>query len=159
MLTMLAVLLIGGPAANPESPRGLAKLAIVQGSLEVSGSPQAPKAGDELDAGAAIKTAAGARAAVDFPDGSELRIHENTEVSIEGPRKIDLKRGRIFVKVVKAGAPFEINSPHVQVTSNLSLVDLEFTPRVPNGAPAGTIVRVLEGTAKAISPKFNTLLF
>ena len=159
MLALLAALLIGGPDAPPESPRGLAKLAILQGTIEVSGAAQAPKAGDDLDAGATIKTAAGSRATVDFPDGCELRINEKTVVSIEGPRKIDLKEGRIFVKVVKTGPNFEINSPHVPVFSNQSLVDIVFVPRVPNGAPASTLVRVLEGTAKATSPKFSTVLF
>jgi hypothetical protein len=159
MLALLAALLISGPAADPEFPRGLAKLAVVQGPIELSGAPQAPKVGDEVDAGATINTHAGSRATFDFPDGSELRINENTEVSIEGPRKIALKHGRIFIKIVKAGPPFEINTEHVPVSSSQSLVDIEFTPRVPNGAPAATFVRVLEGTAKASSKKFSTNLF
>ncbi|HLY72640.1 MAG TPA: FecR family protein, partial [Planctomycetota bacterium] len=149
MLVLLVALLAGASTVDSGSPGAVAKLAILQGPIELSGATQAPKAGDDVDAGVTIKTPAGSRASFDFPDGCELRVNENTEVSIEGPKKIDLKLGRIFVKIVKAGARFDINTEHVQISSNQSLLDIEFKPRVPNGPPAGTFIRVLEGTAKA----------
>jgi hypothetical protein len=157
MLTLVAALVAIGAAADPETPRDLAKLAIVQGPIDVGGA--APKVGDPVDAGAVIKTPAGSRAVYDFPDGTELRINENTELSVEGPRKISLKQGKVFMKVVKSGANFEIHTPHMPVVVGQALLEVEFIPRVPNGDPAHTYVRVLDGTAKATTPKFNTNVF
>jgi len=91
-------------------------------------------------------------------DGSELRVNENTSVSIDGPRKVDLKSGRIFVKIVRAGPPFEINTEHVPVFIDQALADIEFTQRVPNGPPAATTIRVLDGSAKTTSKKFKATI-
>lgn len=160
MLGLLAALLLGAPGGgDPDASRGLAKIAILQGSLEITGAPQAPKVGDEVDAGAAIKTSAGGRATLDYADGSELRIAENTEVVVEGPRKVDLKKGKVFVKVVKTGMRFEIASESSPVLMEGGLVEVEYVPKVPNEEPAHTYVRVLDGMAKATSKKFSASVY
>jgi hypothetical protein len=156
MLGLLAALLIGAPAGgDPETSRGLAKIAILQGTMEISGAPQAPKVGDEVDAGATIKTPAGGRATLDYADGSELRINENSEVVIEGPRKVDLKKGKILLKVAKTGTRFEIVSEYAPVFTEGGIVEVQFVPKVPNEEPAHTYIRVLEGMSRATSKKFN----
>lgn len=159
MLALLAAILIGGPAADPGSPEAVGKIAVLQGPVEVTPAPAMPlKAGDPIDAGATLKTPAGSRVAVDFPDGTEVRVNENTELLFEGPRKLDLKQGRVFLKTVKGPAKFEVNTMHIPVTMDQALVEVEFRPRVPNGDPAFTFVRVLEGTARASSKRFNAVI-
>ncbi|MBV8879114.1 MAG: FecR domain-containing protein [Planctomycetaceae bacterium] len=157
MLALLAALLIGAPAADAGSPAGPAKLAIAQGSVEGPAMPL--KVGDDVEAGAPIKTAAGVRATFDFPDGSELRVNENTELSIDGPRKVTLKQGHVFAKIGKGAGVFEVATPQMKALSNQGLLDVEFIPRVPNGAPAQTFFRVLDGTAKCSGPKFTANVF
>jgi len=156
MLALLAALLIGEDSARTAG--GPATLAILQGTIETSvgGTATPPiKPGDSVDAGTLIKTNAGSRATFVMADGSELRINENTSVSIEGPRKFDLKFGRIFVKIVQTTPPFEINTEHVPIFINQALADIEFSQRVPNGAPAATTIRVVEGSANTTSKKFK----
>jgi len=159
MLALFAALLIGGPAADPEPARGSAKLAIVQGPIEISPAAAAPKAGDEIEVGVTIKTPAGSRATFDFADGTELRVNENTELVLEGPRMIDLKKGRILLKVVKAGGKFDVHNEYVGSSANQALMEIEYQPRIPNGEPAHTYFRVLEGTARTTSKKFNANVF
>jgi hypothetical protein len=159
MLALLAALLLAGPNVDPESPRGLAKLAIQQGPIEISGAPAAPKAGDEVDAGAAISTPPGSRATFDFPDGSELRISEKTEIVLDSPRKITLKKGKVYVKVARGSARFEVASEHAPVLMEQGAMEVEFVPKVPNEEPAHTYIKVLEGMAQASSKKFSAKVF
>lgn len=159
MLALLAALLLAGPDLDPESPRGLARVAILQGPLEIAGAPQAPKVGDEVDAGAAISTPAGSRATIDFPDGSELRISEKTEIVLESQRKVTLKKGKIYVKVVRGAARFELASENAPVFTEQGAVEIELVPKIPNEEPAHTYIKVLEGMALATSKKFNAKVF
>src|SRR5579862_589632 len=158
MLALLAALVTAGAAGDPEASRGLAKLAVIQGPIEVAGAAQAPKAGDDVDAGGTIKTPAGSRASLDFADGSELRISENTEVTVVGPRKVDLKKGKVFLKIVKGPERFEIASEHMPVFADVGLIEVEVVPKVPNEEPARTFIRVLEGVAKVASKKFTAVV-
>ncbi|HZE99196.1 MAG TPA: FecR domain-containing protein, partial [Planctomycetota bacterium] len=163
MLTLLAALLIGVPADGSESPRGVAKLAILQGMLEgkagENGEYKAFKAGDEIEAGTMLRTASGTKASVDFSDGSELRIAESTEVSVDDPRKVGLQHGHIYVKIVRGSKRFEIAFLQLGVSADAAVVDVEYTPRVKDGPPAATMIRVIDGMARATSPKFGANVF
>ena len=88
---MIQILLATLLAAGAETaPRGIAKLTVALGAVQGKGPAQpdwAPlAAGADLEAGSALRTGAGVRAALDFTDGSELRLDENTELTLEQPR-------------------------------------------------------------------------
>jgi len=151
MMALLAALLL--IVADP-----VGKVAILQGTASVNGT--ALKAGDPVEAGAVVKTEAGTRVAIDLTDGSELRINENTELTVAGPRKLDLKAGRFFVRVVKGAAKFEIQTPNFPIeVAQTAVLDIKFKERVPNGDPAATAIMCLEGKAFAQGPRFPLNLF
>lgn len=151
MLALLAALLL--VVADP-----VGKVAILQGPATANGMPL--KAGDPVEPGAVIVTPAGTRVAIDLPDGSELRINENTTLTVVGPRKVDLKEGRFFVRVVKGAAKFEIQTVHFPIeVAQAAVLDIRFKDRVPNGDPAATAIMCLEGTAFAQGPRFPLKLF
>jgi hypothetical protein len=161
MVALLAALLIG--AADPVAAAGEGKLAIAQGTIEAKGSADADfkalKPGDPIDAGMTLRSTPGARAAIDFGDGTELRVDENTELSVLEARKLELKKGRIHLRIANSAKRFEIETPHVGLAAAAAVVDVSFTPRVENGAPAATVIRCLDGNVNAASKKFKANLF
>jgi ferric-dicitrate binding protein FerR (iron transport regulator) len=161
MVALLAALLIG--SADPVAAAGEGKLAIAQGTIEAKGSADADfkalKPGDPIDAGMTLRSTPGARAAIDFGDGTELRVDENTELSLLEARKMELKKGRIHLRITNSPKRFEIETQHIGINAAAAVVDITFVPRVENGAPAGTTVRCLDGTANVISKKFKANLF
>jgi len=161
MVALLALLLLG--TADPGAAAGEAKVAILQGAIEAKGTADADfkalKVGDPIDAGMVLRTAPGARTAIDFSDGTELRISEDTEVTVLDARKLDLKKGRIYVRIQQSPKRFEIESQHVTFSTTNATLDLLFVPRVENGAPASTVMRVLEDNVNAVSKKFKANVF
>jgi hypothetical protein len=155
MLALLAALLLD--ATDPASQANVAKVAILQGAASANGT--ALKVGDPIDAGAVVKTDAGTRVAIDFADGCELRINENTELTVVAARKLDLKVGRIFIRIAKDPAKFFITTPHFPVDSLGAVLDIRFKERVPNGDPDATAIMCLEGKAFAQGPRFPLILF
>jgi len=160
MLALLAALLLGAP--DPAAA-GEAKLAIAQGAIEAKGPAEAEfkalMVGDPIDTGTELRTSPGARAAIDFSDGTELRVDEGTLLSVLDARKVDLKHGRIHLRIQKGAKRFGIGTPHVQIDGASAVVDVSFTPRVPNGPPAATAIRVLDGNVNAVSPKFHATVY
>lgn len=151
MMALLAALLL--TVADP-----VGKVAILQGAATANDVPL--KSGDPVEAGAVIKTVGGTRVAIDFPDGCELRINENTQITVVGPRKLDLKEGRFFIRVVKGAAKFEIQTQHFPIeVAQQAVLDIKFKDRVPNGDPAATAIMCLEGKAFAQGPRFPLNLF
>jgi hypothetical protein len=156
MLALLAALLCVAP--------GEGKLAIAQGTIEAKGPADADykalKVGDPVDAGMSLRSTPGSRIAIDFGDGSELRIDENTELTVLEARKLDLKKGRIHLLVQADGAKrFEIETPHVSFSTAAAVFDLTFVPRVENGPPAATTLRVLDNNVNAVGKKFKANVF
>ncbi len=160
MLALLAALLLGAP--DPAAA-GEGKLAIAQGTIEAKGAADADfkalKVGDPIDAGMTLRSTPGSRFAIDFADGSELRIDENTELIVLDARKLDLKKGRIFLRIQQSPKRFEIESQHVAFSTAGATLDLVFVPRVENGAPASTIMRVLDSNVNAVSRKFKAAVY
>lgn len=161
MLALLAALLIGSP--DPGAADNEAKVAIVQGLLEGKLPADADfkglKPGDAINAGVTLRTGANTRVAIDYADGGELRISDNTELVVTGARNLDLKKGRIHVRVVKGSKKFEIETPNVPVSADRAIVDVAFAPRVQDGPPAGTTIQVLEGVVLATSKKFKANVY
>lgn len=163
MLALLALLLAGGAAPDPETTRGLGKLSIAIGNVEAKppGAPdfQALKVGADVEAGTTLRTGAGVKAIFDFADNAELRLNENTEILVDGARAMTLTQGRVYLRVLKAAAPFDLKTPLHPITTETCVVDLMFVPHVPNGAPAATTITVLEGKVKPYTKKFSPFIF
>jgi len=161
MVALLALLLLC--SAAPGAAAGEAKVAILQGAIEAKGAADADfkalKVGDPIDAGTVLRTAEGARSIIDFGDGTELRVSESTEVSIIEMRKVDLKKGRIYLRIQKAAKGFEIGTEHVQISVAAAVVDVFYTPRVANGESAETAILVLDGSVSAAGKKFRATVF
>lgn len=152
MLALVAALLVADPAAG-------IKGTIVQGTVEVKtvAGPDfvAIKAGDQIELPATFRTAPGARALLELPDAFELRLNEKTEISVESPKKLAIKNGQIFIRVTRSGSPVDFVTELHPMKLEACLADISYTPRVPNGPPAETIFRVLEGKMQAFSKKFS----
>lgn len=158
MLALLAALLTLGPNGTAAP----IKVTIVQGQVEAKATADsefAPlKGGSQIDAGCTIRTGAGGKALFDFSDGYELRVNEQTELVVETPKKLMLKHGRVFFRLSKAAAPVDIATELHPVKLDECVADIEYKPRVPNGAPAATTYRVLEGKLQAFSKKFSPVV-
>ncbi len=153
---LLATLLAAG--AEP-APRGIAKLSLALGAVQGKGPAQADwaplAAGADLEAGTALRTGAGIRAALDLADGGELRLDENTELTLEQPRKISIKHGRLWIRITP-GEPFAVRNEYATLTSTECVADMTFTPRVPNtDQQAMTVVYVFEGKSLVASRKYT----
>jgi ferric-dicitrate binding protein FerR (iron transport regulator) len=152
MKALLCILLL---ASRP----GLGKLAVAVGTVEAKAPGAADfapvAAGVDLEAGTLLRTGAGVSAAVDLPDGSEVRLAEKSELVLESPRKVELKRGRAWVRIAK-GELFLVQTEHSPITTVEAVVDVEFTPRVPNTEQqAFTQVYILEGKTMVGSKKYK----
>jgi hypothetical protein len=157
MLALLAALLLSATA------NGEAKLTIAQGAIEAKGPADADykalKVGDPIDAGMSLRSAAGARALIDFADGGELRIDENTELTIVDARKLDHKKGRIHLRILNGPKPFQVDTQHVAFSTQAAVFDITFVPRVENGPPAATTMRVLDSNVNAVGKKFKAVVW
>jgi hypothetical protein len=155
MLAILAALLIADPDVTITA-------AVVQGTVESKATPDAQfvpvKAGAQIPLGSLLHTGAGAKALFEIPGSFELRVNEQTEIVVEGDRKMLLKSGRVFLKIPKAAAPFEIATDLHPVKIDECVMDMEYKPRVPNGPPAATTYMVLEGKMQTFSKKFSPVI-
>jgi len=156
MIALLAALLL---AADPAA--GM-KATIVQGRVEVKpgASPEfvPVKSGETIEFPATIRTPAGAKALFELPDSCELRINEQTEITLETHKKMAIKSGRIFLRVTASAAPVEFATELHPMKLDACVADISFVPRVPNGAPAATTFMVLEGKMQAFSKKFSPVI-
>jgi hypothetical protein len=154
MIALVAALLVAQAAG--------VKAAIVQGTVEAKGAADADfvavKAGGQIQLPASIRTKAGGKALLELSDAYELRVSENSEIVLENPKKMQFTRGRIFLRVPRSVAPVEIATELHPMKLDESVVDLTYTPRVPNGDPATTIFMVLEGKMQAFWKKFSPVI-
>jgi hypothetical protein len=159
---VLALALLSGPGA---APRGAAKLGVVVGTVETktgeAGAYAPAAAGAELEADVFVRTGPGARAALDFADGTELRLHENTELHLQGARKAALKLGSVFALVAKDEAqPFEITTQYAPLKAGSGTFLATFLKRDPASkeykmvSRTETIVAVLAGKVNVISKRY-----
>ena len=104
MLALLASLLLADLADG-------GKVVLLQGTIETK-APADPdfkplKAGDAIEDLASIRTAAKSKGLLSLPGGVELRMNEQTELALEAPRKILIKKGRLMLLVPKGSPPTE----------------------------------------------------
>jgi hypothetical protein len=156
MNTLLALFLamVGG-----SEPRATAKLALALGVVEAKPADAADYApavaGMDLDAGAALRTGAGVLALVEVQGGLELRIAPNTEVILEGPQGLNLKRGQVWFSV-PAGGACTVKAEVSTTTFEAGIYDLNYAPRVPNtDQGAFTILHVMQGLAVMANRRFK----
>lgn len=158
----LAVALLAGP--DP-APRGVAKLGVALGAVESkageAGAYAPLAAGADLEADAFVRTGPGGRAALDFPDGTELRLDENTELHVQGPRKVALKLGGVYAVVAADEAqPFEVTTQYAPLRAGAGTFSASFAKRDPNSkeyktlSRTETIVWVFDGKVNVISKRY-----
>ena len=156
MLALLASLLLADLADG-------GKVALLQGTIETKGAADADfrplKVGEAVEEICSIRTPAKSKALLNLPGGVELRINEQTEIALEGARKIQIKKGRLMLLVPKGPPPFEIRTEHHPMKTEGCTVDISYQPRVPNGAPATLYIMVLEGNVKAFARNFTPVIY
>lgn len=164
ILIALAALL-----ADPAAPRAVGKLGIVIGAVELktgeAGTYAPAAAGVDLDAEMFVKTGPGGRAAVDFADGTELRLNENSELHLNAPRKATLKIGTAYLIVKRNEAQeFELTTPFAPLKMSGGSFVASFLKRDPNApeyktvSRTETIITVLEGKVNVISRRYAQYL-
>ena len=126
-------LIVGGPGLEAKAPDASAFQPLAHGV--------------GVAAGASLRTGAGVKAVLEFADGTELRVGENTELRIAEARKIDFRKGRVYVRIAP-GAPFVLQSEFAPITAESATLDLLFHPPIPGGPKSLTALHVFEGTAE-----------
>jgi hypothetical protein len=157
MLLLLASILLADLADG-------GKVALLQGTIETKGAADPDfkplKVGDAVEEICQIRTGAKSKALLGLPGGVELRINEQTELALEGARKIQIKKGRMMLLVPKGPPPpFEIRTEHHPMQTQGCTVDVSYQPRIPNGAPATAYIMVLDGNVKAFARNFQPVIY
>ncbi len=166
-MTCIAMLLV--LAAGAESPRAVAKLGIVVGSVETkageAGAYAPAAAGLDLEADAYVRTGPASRAAIDFPDGTELRLHENTELVVQGARKVSLTLGATFNVIARHETQeFEVTTPFAPLRTASGSFAASFRKRDPNSpefktvSRTETIVSTFDGKVNVVSKRYAQFL-
>lgn len=158
---MTCIALILALVAGAEPPRAVAKLGVVVGTVESkvgeAGAYAPAAAGLDLEADTFVRTGPASRAAIDFPDGSELRLHENTELVVQGARKVSLKLGTSFAVVaLNAAQEFEVTTPFAPLRTASGAFAASFTKRDPNNPLFKTVSRT-ETSISAFDGKVNVV--
>lgn len=158
MMTLLLMALL-----ETDTLRGVGKLSVVIGTVETkvgeAGTYAPAAAGVELDADAWVKTGPGARAAIDFADGSELRLNESTELQVAGPRKAKLLVGAVYA-TIKKGETHELTTPYAPMKTEGAVYAAAFIKRDPNSPEYKTVSRtetklaMFEGKVHVISKRY-----
>ena len=162
MMTLLAVLTLLGSC---DTPRGVAKLSVALGVVETklgeAGTYAPAAAGVDLEPDTFVRTGPGGRAALDFADGSELRLNENTELRVDGPRKATLKLGSYWAAVKKdEAAVFEVTTPFAPMKAAEAVYAASFEKRDPNDPLFKTVSRtetkisVFESKVQVVSKRY-----
>jgi ferric-dicitrate binding protein FerR (iron transport regulator) len=78
----------------------VASVARVDGSLQMTidgDAWQTVKVGDQLAAGALLRTDAGTRVALDFGDGVSVRMNAGSRIELKSPDRIELETGAVYI--------------------------------------------------------------
>ncbi len=164
---MKTMLLLGALALPSHDPRGVAMVGAALGTVESRLNSQADykplAAGGVVEADSWIRTGPRSKCTLDFPDGSELRLNENTELHVRAARALTLKLGRIYA-VVAAGGPFAAASEFSNMETEGARFDLEFRIRADNDPDRKLVSRtvttlaVLEGKVKMPSKRYSQVV-
>jgi ferric-dicitrate binding protein FerR (iron transport regulator) len=131
--------------SEPASPAENFLLTVANEAVEVwpPGSTQWQPAqpGSLTPVGARVRTGPAVRCEFRCPDGSEIRLNNDTELQFQKERQVDLARGQIMARVTKAAMPFQVKIPQATVTALGTEFDLQCKP------PESTLL-VLEGATE-----------
>jgi hypothetical protein len=158
-ILLLPVLVLGLLAGSPPPPKGEGKIALATADLELKGPSDADyriiPAGSDLEANSWIRTGPKVKLAVDFSDGTELRINEKSEILIENSHQFEIKVGDIYlVGAQNPQKPFRIKTQFSPVEITGGTISITFHRRDPSDpdfkkvSRTQTMVLVAEGTAQ-----------
>ena len=154
---IVATVFVARPWQGPErtqAPRASAPLATVRyvggsarGQVSGSSAPAAIRAGDVLTAGAEISmggegSATGLGATLALADGVEVRVAGQTTLRLEGPQRLELLAGEIYIDT--NGRRADASPVPLEVAAAGSVIRDIGTRFLVRGGPAVT-VRVREG--------------
>jgi len=147
-----------GPRVEPVLPLG--RLTLVAGArpgsapgpVEVrDGERWRALASDEpLGDGARVRTPAATYCEIRLSDGSEVRLHEATEVVLPSRRRVELVSGRVWSSVEAGPVPFEVRSPEGSVTALGTKFDVRREGEETHVAVVEGLTRVSGGDAEEI---------
>jgi Flp pilus assembly protein TadD len=159
LVAACGMLALGRPntvaAQAPPCAESMGELTVVEGAVELQTSGRADwrsgTSGSPVCLGDTIRVARAARALLTLPDGSTLKLDENTTVVLEraaptGGSLVELLRGLIHV-ISRDPRQLRFTTPHI----NAGLEGTEFDLGV-NEAADQTEVAVLEGVVRVTSP-------
>lgn len=135
-------------------------ITVVIGKVEfksgASSAYAAAAVGTTVENDAWIRTAQGARTAVELADGSELFLNESTEVQVRFARRVALKLGSLYIRTVEKPEEFVVETLYAKLETPGATFTAGFAKRVTKGpdlkAPAKTVtnVMVLEGKVRVV---------
>jgi ferric-dicitrate binding protein FerR (iron transport regulator) len=126
----------------------IARLAVATGPVEFQPISQVqwfncPPATD-LASGVAVRTNPGTSCEVSTRDGSKVRLNGDTEVRFPSARQVNLDRGQLWSSVASGDPPFCVQLMDAKVEAEQGKLNLACQPE-------GTVVTVIEGTARVES--------
>jgi ferric-dicitrate binding protein FerR (iron transport regulator) len=132
-----------GPATQVPLPP--MTLQVATGPVEIArGETWVPLCGlNPLPPGSRLRTAAGSKCEIACSDGSTLRLDHETEIRVQAPRRIQLRRGELFASVSAAREPFRFTTDDADFSMGAGVLDVSC--RLPDA----TSVAVLVGQARA----------
>lgn len=133
-------------------PAAVAHLTLATGEVEccaaTSSQWSALPTGGAVPAGTRLRTGPAVRCEFRLNDGSEVRLDENTELTIASPRRFDLASGQAWSSVSHrdpaAGQPFQAVAQAVTFTALGTQFDLQ-------SQPAEVTLTVAEGRVRAVA--------
>src|ERR1043165_4768284 len=131
---------------EPSAPRrGVAKLAVAIGPVEtkMDADSDYKAIGESLEANAWVRTGPKAKATFEFPDGTELRVNENTEIQVGSSRRIELKMGEIFLIAVNGSETLALKKPFSDMNLAQGTFDINFFNRHPNSPEAKRVSKTV----------------
>jgi ferric-dicitrate binding protein FerR (iron transport regulator) len=104
----------------PISQPALATLALATGAVELrdaAGAWRAMPTGGSVGAGDVVRTGPSVRCEFTCPEGSLVRINEQTQLTFRQPRLLEVAMGQVWSTVAKAPEPFRVRIPQAEVTA------------------------------------------
>lgn len=159
MNALLALALaVSDPAAST------ATIGVMLGTVELKPAAAAEyaaaTAGAAVESDVWVRTGAASQAAIDFADGTELRLDQNTEIHLQGPRKVALKIGAVFARITQKRDIFVFETKFAPMETAGGTFEFKFIQRDPNSpeykqvSRTVTSVMTLDGKINVKSRKY-----
>jgi len=103
--------------------------------------------GNAVDPGTTLRTGEASKCELACSDGSLLRLDRATEVQIQDPRRVSLRRGELYASITPGTKPFRCTTPDGGIDTDAGMLDVSY--RHSKDWPAAvTSFAVLEGEAR-----------